>query len=79
MPDPHPVTGHEHPDYVEPVNLARSPMAVDPGASRPDKLMPLLPVHGFHRIPEFRPHPRLHLNERDQLVPLGNEVDIAMA
>src|SRR6185503_15477928 len=38
MPDPHSLAGHKHANHVEPVDLPRPPMPVNPGEGRPDQL-----------------------------------------
>src|SRR5688572_5617674 len=78
MPHPDPVAAHQHSDDVEPVDLANPAVAVDPGEGGAHQLVPLLPVDRLHGVAKVGAHSGLHLDKRDQFVPLGDEVDIAV-
>ena len=78
MPDPDASALDQHPNNVEPIALARPPMAVDPNPRRTSQLLLFAPVHRFDRITELLPPPGFHLDERHQPFSLDHQIDVAV-
>ena len=79
MPDANPVLDHVDADDVEAVALRSTPVAVDPDPGGPAQLTPFPPTDRLHRLAELEAFPSLHLDERDDPMPLGDQIDVAVA
>lgn len=77
MPDEHAPFLHEHPEHVESVRLAGPSVAVDPRLRALGQLALLAVIHGFDRITEIIRTARFDFHERDEVVLLSDEVDVA--
>ena len=79
MADERAPVSYKHSDHVEAVGLAGSAMAVDPRLRGLREFALLAMIHGFDGIAEVVARARLHLDERDEIVVLRDEIDIAAA
>ena len=71
--------GKEDPDDVEPIRVVRSSVPLDPYPRGTSQLSLLTPVDRFDRKSELSSLSGLDLDERDESVPLDNEVDVPVA
>ena len=79
MSDADPILDHVDADDVEAVALGPTPVPVDPDPCGPAELTPLPPSHRLHRLAELEALPGLHFDERDDPMPLRDEIDVAVA
>jgi hypothetical protein len=78
VPDPDSSIGHEHPDHIESVVLARTSVPVDPSGCRTNQVIAFTPVNCLRRISILNSGPRLHLDKRDEPVTLRDEVNVTV-
>jgi hypothetical protein len=69
----------EDSDHVEAVGLTGAAVAVDPGLRGVRELALFAAVHGFDGIDELVAGAGLHFDERDEVVVLCDEIDVALA
>jgi hypothetical protein len=71
-----PFTVHEHAHDIEPVRLVGTTVTIDPDVRALREFALFSVIHGLDGITELTSLPRLHFDEGDELVTLGDEVDI---